>query len=328
MSASREQRRRRHHRDHVVDKSAHPARHLATADIYGVDRFQIAGIVGFQHRHQFPPRHGFSHMPAAEAPQPDATQDNLSQGLAIVHQQAAGHRHLHLAAVLPEGPAYAAAAEIEAQAVVLGQVGRRSRRAMSGQVIGGGADHPATLPQLARHQGAVGQRAHAEGQVGLLRQQVHHVVGEAEIDGQLGMARQEGRKGGRQHMRAEGDGGVDDEPAAHGARSHRLVGVVQGAQGPLRRLQVPSPLIRQGQRPRGASQQAGTQPRLQPGDQLADGGRRQVQGAGGSGKAPFPDNADEHLHLAGAVHLQPRHLILPFIDIVLPYSILPPPIGA
>jgi hypothetical protein len=56
-----------------------------------------------------------------------------------------------------------------------------------------------------------------------------------------------------------------------------------------------------------AVDQPHAQPRLQPGDQLADGRRRHAQVAGRRGEAAQRHDAGEGFHLTGPIDLQTRH---------------------
>jgi hypothetical protein len=155
-----------------------------------------------------------------------------------------------------EGPRRARAAEVEGQAVVAFEIGGRFRSATTREIGRGGADDAPALPKLAGDQAAIRQIAHANGDIGLLRNQIDDSVCEAQIDDQVGIAVDEGGHGRRDEHRAERDGGVDPQPSPHRAARRFLIGIVQILQDLERGMKIGLAFIRQGQRTGRAQQKA------------------------------------------------------------------------
>ncbi len=116
-----------------------------------------------------------------------------------------------------DGPAAMVLQAFEGDAVVVGQGFGGGGFAAAGEVGGSGADDPADLADLAGDQVAVGQAADADGDVHVSFDEVDHLVGEDEADGDFGVGGEEGVDDGRHVEFAEHDGGGDEELAAGGA---------------------------------------------------------------------------------------------------------------
>ena len=108
---------------------------------------------------------------------------------------------------------------------------------------------------------------------------------------------------------AEGDIAVDGEMAARRRAGRRLaLGLLHLAEDAHGALVEGLAFLRQRELARGAVDQPRAEPRLQPGDQLADARRRQAQFSRGRGEAAEIDDADEDLHLGGAVGVETGHV--------------------
>ena len=112
-----------HHLGHMRDEGADAAGHLAAADINGVDQLPVARIIVFEQRDQPSGGEILGDMEAAEPGDAQSADRDLVRRLAIIDQHIARHGLFEIALSVAERPAGAGAAEIEADAVVRGQIG-------------------------------------------------------------------------------------------------------------------------------------------------------------------------------------------------------------
>ena len=208
-----------------------------------------------------------------------------------------------------ERPAFDDAGEAEIQAVVAGDVGRGFRRAVLFEIGRRGNHHHPALPEFARDQLRIAKRPGADRDVGALLEQVDHLVGENDVDGDLRMLSQERRQHRHQIMLAERHVAVDAQPAARRRPRRGLtLGRVDLAKDADAALVEGRTLRRELQLARGAVEEPGTEPVLQPADQLAHRRRRHIEKIRGGGQRAALDHADEDFDLAGAVDVCSAHL--------------------
>jgi len=78
-----------------------------------------------------------------------------------------------------------------------GEIVRNARRTVPLDIARRSADDAARVAKPFGDQRTVGQRAHADGHVSLLGDEVNDIVREAQVDGEIGMAR--AKRGNRRH---------------------------------------------------------------------------------------------------------------------------------
>jgi hypothetical protein len=101
---------------------------------------------------------------------------------------AAGDADFEIAPFFAKRPSDTRASEIKRQTVMLLKVHRRFRRAFPSEIDRCRTHNATALGQLAGDESTIRQFSHPKGHVCLLREQVDHVIGEAEIDAYIGMA--------------------------------------------------------------------------------------------------------------------------------------------
>jgi hypothetical protein len=177
-----------------------------------------------------------------------------------------------------------------------GQVVRRGRRAMPGQVVGAGAGGLLQHPHPTGDHGAVLQVADPQHAVDALAHQVHQPVALAQVQFQVWIALQEGRQARQQEMAGQGPVHVHPQQPARLGVAELGLGVLQVGQD--RQAAPVEGLAVQGGTDvaRGPLQQPRAQPALQLLDPLSGGGGRQVQVQRRLAEAAALHDPDEQPH--------------------------------
>src|SRR5882757_9688820 len=152
-------------------------------------------------------------MPQAEPGDTRAFQYDLAHRFTVVDLHGSAHGLLEVPALVTEWPARARPPEIERQAVVIPEISRRSRDTAAFQIAGRRADDQPALRQLPRLQGAVREIADADRDIGFLLQEVDDLVGETEIERQIGIALNETRDRRRHEHGPERQRCIDPDTA-------------------------------------------------------------------------------------------------------------------
>jgi hypothetical protein len=185
---------------------------------------------------------------------------------------------------------------------------QRARRAVARQVGRAADDDLRRVAQAPRHQLRRRERAPAYRHVGALVQQVDHTVGQRDVQRDVGKALVKGRHQRQQQAVRRRHAGVDaDAPARHGAGGRAALGLVHVGQHARALFVKRGAFGRELQLAGGAVDQPRAQPRLQPGDQLADGRGRHAQLPRGGREAAFFHDLDKGFHFAGAVDVNTGH---------------------
>ncbi len=248
------------------------------------------------------------HLEAGKPRQPQPCQGQVAQGVAIADQQVAPGRFVFILDAR-ERPVTPRALVVEVEAVVPGQFGRRHRHAVAGQVGRRRHHVMSRVAELACHQPGVLQRTAADRHVGTGFQQVHHRIGEADVEAHLRVKGEELRQHRDQVLPADGHVAADAHPPM-GPRTGPGLALGLGEVGEDAQAALVEALAfrRQPQAPGGAVEQSRTKPRLQPRHQLADRRRCHPAGTGGRGETAGFHHADEDVHLAEAVDIGPGHM--------------------
>ncbi len=229
----------------------------------------------------------------------------VAQRFAVVAVHVAGDAERDRSVGTAQGPAVLLRArKAQQQAVVVQQILRHLRRAATLQVVGRGHDQAAVIGQLAHDGGRIRQLGDADGEVDALLDQVDQHVGEVQAHLHLRVAFDELRDMGR-----------DMEPSEHGWDRH-LDGTARlrrdGIERAFRLLQliedghamlvIVRAILGQADMPGGAVEQAGAHVLFQPGDPVADHGRRQAHVPPGGRQAPQLHHPHENGQILGIGH--------------------------
>lgn len=192
----------------------------------------------------------------------------------------------------------------ESQAVVAGQIRQREGSTVALQVVRGCAEHRIGAGQRPGDVAGVLGLTDPENQIKAVTDDVHQAIRQVQLDADLRVALHEAAQQRRQPVAAEGDGGIDADPAC------RLAGVGQGVllqltvvlQQVLAAGEVLLARLGQALATGIAIEQAGADPGLQPLDVLADHGRRHCETLRHGGKTARAGNLDEDLDGRQAIH--------------------------
>ena len=236
-----------------------------------MDGLQHAGVEFLQH-HRQPPGHQV--VPGVEERQPGqahALQGQLAHHVAVVHPHHLADTDLHTPPAHVERPVRDGALVVPAQAHMAVQIVRAAGPAMACQVARRPDDHLPGAAQQARHHVGRGQLAPADRHVDALLRQVHHLVGEIQVQAQPGVGVQQRPHQRHQQPRARGRAGADThDPPGGAAGGHRSLDLVQVGQHPLATLVQLGTFRRELHTPGAALQELHTQARLQPRHGFAD----------------------------------------------------------
>ncbi|MNR10315.1 hypothetical protein D3C85_1265600 [compost metagenome] len=183
----------------------------------------------------------------------------------------------------------------------------RVRRAVAGQVFGGGADQQRQVAQLAGDEVLAGAGAGAEADVDLRLDQIGEQVGEHHIEGDAGIFLPERPDQRHQHAGAHRvrGGHADHAVVLAAAAAHLLEGLVKLAHAGLGQLEQPGALGGQAQLARGAMEQPHPEVFLQRAHRLADRLRRDLGLHGRPREALGAHHAQEQRQHPGLVHALP-----------------------
>ena len=278
------------------------------ADIDGVNLLDIAGIERLQHRNEPAGGDVVGNMEEREPGQALSSQRQAPRALAVADRDAAMGRQEDALAVDGEGPGVAVPGEIEGDEIAAGEFLGMIRSSARGEIIRRGDDRRDAFAELARDELRGSQRPDPDRDIGALVDEVDHRIGDRDVQLDAGMRRHEARRHRQQEMPAEGDIRVHPQSSARnlagGDRPLGLVEIGQHAQGPLVEGRA---FLGEHELAGRTHDQPDAEPRLQPGDELADGRGRHPQGARGRREAAELDDAREHLHLARSIDLAARH---------------------
>lgn len=150
--------------------------HAGAAEEDGVDRFLVRLDHVGEHFDEAAGGEVGAHVIVAHAGEAGAGEGHAPHRLAIVGEQRSADRAVDGAAALAERPDRRGTAEIEAEALVPGEVVDRARRAVALEIGGGGDDLAVGEADAPRDHARARQGADAEGDVGPVEIEVDDLV--------------------------------------------------------------------------------------------------------------------------------------------------------
>src|SRR5690606_31498252 len=152
------------------------------------------------------------------------------------------------------------------EAVVSGEVLGLARFAATREIVGGSGCHATDRPDAPRDEAGVSEVGDAQRDIDALLQKIDGAVAQGEIDGYVGITRQERRQDRTDMADPEGHRRADAQPAAgrSSGAAHLTFGlghVIQDARAPLI---IGSSRLREAEAPRGPVEEAYAQPLLKP----------------------------------------------------------------
>ena len=184
------------------------------------------------------------------------------------------------------------------KAIVVGQFGRRFRRAMTLEVVRRRAGDEFGLAEFFRHQILRADLADAHRQIDALFHQIDNALGQRHVDLHVRMQQQEFCDGRRQMTRAEVVRTGDLQRAARRTRRlrHELFGIIEIRQQLHAALEKGLSRFGQAESPRGAIEQARTQMRLEVGHVTRTRRGGYPESFRGLGEAAVLHHPYKHLH--------------------------------
>ncbi len=227
----------------------------------------------------------------------------LAQHVAAVGAQPALHAHPCLAVGAVQGDLVQRHVAV-GQEFVAGDVGSQARRAGALQVGRRGVQSGLHLAELARDQGRGDLAGDADRHVVAFLDDVHHAIGQRQVQRDLRIARAVAGQARPQPGDAEAEGRVDAQRAGRSQRllADRRLHVVELGQQHLAALVIRGADAARADPAGGAVEQAQAQPLLQPGHLPGDAGGGHAQRLGGAVEAVAVDHGDEHAHRFQRIH--------------------------
>lgn len=229
--------------------------------------------------------------------EPETSRRGLDQCFTVTEPQGAfrDQRDVLLTGVELPGPDPSTRRQPKQQAPVLDQLGGGAWFSVSCD-INSTRISPNELPiKLAPDEVRIGKSPDPDSRVQPFLDHVHYLVGKARVDSQCGVARQQFQQDRQNDLSAIGDGHVDTQRAAR-LGTHRGCRRLEGFhvfENTLTALVNVLAVLRQGDLPRGAMEQAHAQLRLKPRDILCDRGGRQSELSRRTSKAGMARRRDE-----------------------------------